>query len=90
MGQREFAIMCLVFLACSSFCAYADSKIVGLLDEANVETSTCDFVRFTYLNKRPGKEIETKEGVEAEEEEEGDGAGEEIDISEYDNIARIE
>ncbi|KAG8693739.1 hypothetical protein FRC08_008936, partial [Ceratobasidium sp. 394] len=69
------------------------NHIVGLLNEANVKTSACDFVRFTWLNKRPSQVIDddTQEGEEGEETEEveGDDTDEEIDVSQYDNIARI-
>lgn len=62
-------------------------KIVGLLKQENTDISSVDFVRFTWLNKRPGQAIDSDEEEEGESEQEDED--DVIDVADYDQIARI-
>ena len=62
-------------------------KIVGLLKQQNIEISSVDFVRFTWLNKRPGQATDSDKEEDGESEQ-GDDDGV-IDVADYDQIARI-
>ncbi|KAG8955017.1 hypothetical protein FRC00_005643, partial [Tulasnella sp. 408] len=61
--------------------------IVGLLKQENTDISSVDFVRFTWLSKRPGQAIDSDEEEEGESEQEDDD--DVIDVADYDQIARI-
>ncbi|KAF8873982.1 hypothetical protein CPB84DRAFT_1798064 [Gymnopilus junonius] len=57
-------------------------KVVELLDKKNISVTSVDFVRFTWLNKKPDQEIEE------EDDDDDDDAMEEKDVT-YDDIAPI-
>ena len=65
-----FAVMCVAFSFFSDFLTKICCKIVALLKERNIKISSVDFVRFTWVNKRPDRVIND----DKEEKEEGVGS----------------
>jgi hypothetical protein len=81
VGRSSQASAWLILYAAISSLTFA--KIVDLLNEKDIKTSAVDFVRFTWLDQRPGQVIDDGE-------EESDDAEDEIfDVNEYDKIAAI-